>query len=103
MAGAGGFVDGRRILINDQPVLQRLIPEQGFYPDGIWTAPTDDVLRRDIERSMTCGFNGARLHQKVFEKHFLYWADKLGYLVWGESPNAGYDNGREGFSAFVNE
>jgi hypothetical protein len=96
-------INGRRILINDQPVFQRLILDQGFYPDGIWTAPTDDELKRDIERSMACGFNGARLHQKVFEKRFLYWADKLGYLVWSESPNAGYDNRREGFAAFVNE
>jgi hypothetical protein len=96
-------IDGRRILINDQPVFQRLILDQGFYPDGIWTAPTDDELKRDIERSMACGFNGARLHQKVFEKRFLYWADKLGYLVWGETPNAGYDNRREGYADFVNE
>ena len=96
-------IDGRRILINDRPVFQRLILDQGFYPDGIWTAPNDDELRRDIERSMACGFNGARLHQKVFEKRFLYWADKLGYLVWGESPNAGYRSRREGFAAFVNE
>lgn len=76
-------IDGRRILINDQPVFQRLILDQGFYPDGIWTAPSDDELKRDIELAMACGFNGARLHQKVFEKRFLYWADKLGYLVWG--------------------
>ena len=96
-------IDGRRILINDQPVFQRLILDQGFYPDGIWTAPTDEALKKDIELAMACGFNGARLHQKVFEKRFLYWADKLGYLVWGESPNCGYNNGREGFAAFVNE
>lgn len=96
-------IDGRRILINDKPVFQRLILDQGFYPDGIWTAPTDDELRLDIERAMACGFNGARLHQKVFEKRFLYWADKLGYLVWGETPNAGYNNSREGYADFINE
>lgn len=96
-------IDGRRILINDQPVFQRLILDQGFYPEGIWTAPTDEALKKDIELAMACGFNGARLHQKVFEPRFLYWADKLGYLVWGESPNCGYNNGREGFAAFVNE
>jgi hypothetical protein len=96
-------IDGRRILINDQPVFQRLILDQGFYPDGIWTAPSDEELRSDIERAMACGFNGARLHQKVFEKRFLYWADKLGYLVWGETSNAGYDNRREGFANYVNE
>ena len=96
-------IDGRRILINDKPVFQRLILDQGFYPEGIWTAPSDEALKKDIERSMACGFNGARLHQKVFEPRFLYWADKLGYLVWGEYPNAGYGNQREGYAAFANE
>ena len=79
------------ILINDKPIFQRLVLDQGFYPDGIWTAPTDDDLRRDIEISQKAGFNGARLHEKVFEPRFLYWADKLGYLVWGEYPNWGLD------------
>ena len=96
-------IDGRKILINDQPVFQRLILDQGFYPDGLWTAPSDAALKRDIELSMECGYNGARLHQKVFEPRFLYWADRLGYMVWGEYPNAGYNNQREGFSAVVNE
>lgn len=82
-------VQGAAILINGQPIFQRLILDQGFYPDGIWTAPSDAELRADIERSMACGFNGARLHQKVFEPRFLYWADKLGYLVWGEYPSFG--------------
>jgi beta-galactosidase/beta-glucuronidase len=96
-------IDGRKILINDKPVFQRLILDQGFYPDGLWTAPSDEALKRDIELSMECGYNGARLHQKVFEPRFLYWADQLGYMVWGEYPNAGYDNQREGFSAVANE
>ena len=82
-------IQGAAILINGKPVFQRLILDQGFYPDGIWTAPTDAALRRDIELSQACGYNGARLHQKVFEPRFLYWADKLGYLVWGEYPNWG--------------
>ena len=84
-------IDGTRILINGKPVFQRLILDQGFYPDGIWTAPTDEALKRDIELSKACGYNGARLHQKVFEPRFLYWADKLGYLVWGEYPSWGAD------------
>ena len=96
-------IDGRKILINDKPVFQRLILDQGFYPDGLWTAPSDAALKKDIELSMACGYNGARLHQKVFEPRFLYWADKLGYMVWGEYPNAGYNNQKEGFSAVVNE
>jgi hypothetical protein len=96
-------LEGRKILINGKPVFQRLILDQGFYPEGLWTAPTDAALQQDIEMSMACGYNGARIHQKVFEPRFLYWADKLGYLVWGEYPNAGYHNQREGFSAVVNE
>ena len=52
---------------------------------------------------MACGYNGARLHQKVFEPRFLYWADKLGYLVWGEFPNWGYNNKPEGYAAYVTE
>jgi len=82
-------IDGNRILINNKPVFQRLILDQGFYPDGIYTAPSDEALKRDIELSMAAGFNGARLHQKVFEPRFLYWADKLGYLVWGEFADWG--------------
>ncbi|MEI6676934.1 MAG: glycoside hydrolase family 2 TIM barrel-domain containing protein, partial [Verrucomicrobiota bacterium] len=96
-------IDGRKILINGKPVFQRLILDQGFYPDGLWTAPSDEALKNDIVMSMACGYNGARLHQKVFEPRFLYWADKLGYLLWGEYPNAGYGNQRDGFSAVVNE
>ncbi len=96
-------IDGRKILINGKPVFQRLILDQGFYPEGLWTAPSDEALKNDIEMSMACGYNGARLHQKVFEPRFLYWADKLGYMVWGEYPNAGYGNQPQGFSGVVNE
>ena len=84
-------IDGAAILINGKPVFQRLVLDQGFYPEGIWTAPSDEALRNDIWLSQAAGFNGARLHQKVFEPRFLYWADKLGYLVWGEFPNWGLD------------
>lgn len=84
-------IQGERVLINDKPLFQRLVLDQGFYPEGVYTAPTEEALRRDIELSLSCGFNGARLHQKVFEPRFLYWADKLGYLVWGEYPDWGID------------
>ena len=85
-------IDGKRVLINHKSVFQRLVLDQGFYPDGIYTAPSDDALRSDIELSMAMGFNGARLHEKVFEERFHYWADKLGYLTWGEYPNWGLDH-----------
>ena len=82
-------VEGDRVFLNNQPLYLRLVLDQGFYPDGVWTAPSDEALKRDIELSMSVGFNGARLHQKVFEERFHYWADKLGYLTWGESASWG--------------
>jgi len=96
-------IQGRAILINGRRVFQRLILDQGFYPDGEWTAPSDEELKKDIERSMAAGFNGARLHQKVFEPRYLYWADKLGYLVWGEFPSWGFEFRPENYSNFINE
>ncbi|WP_315795693.1 glycoside hydrolase family 2 protein [Paenibacillus sp. BIC5C1] len=84
-------LDGMAFRINEKSVFQRLVLDQGFYPDGIYTAPSDDDLRKDIEISMGLGFNGARLHEKMFEPRFLYWADQLGYLVWGEHANWGQD------------
>lgn len=80
-------IDGGCVLINGKRVFQRLVLDQGFYPDGIYTAPNDEALRRDIELSVALGFNGARLHEKVFERRYLYHADKMGYLVWGEYGN----------------
>jgi beta-galactosidase/beta-glucuronidase len=95
-------VNGYGIEINRKVVFQRLILDQGFYPDGIYTAPSDAALKRDIQLSMDAGFNGARLHQKVFDPRFLYWADKMGYLVWGEAPDWGLDlTNANGLSAFV--
>ncbi len=84
-------VAGGRVYLNNQPIFLRFVLDQGFYPDGIWTAPSDAALKHDIEMSMAVGFNGARLHQKVFEERFHYWADKLGYLTWGETSSWGCD------------
>lgn len=85
-------IEGHKFLINDRPVFQRLVLDQGFYPDGIYTAPSDKELCADIERSIDMGFNGARLHEKIFEERFLYHCDRLGYIVWGEFPNWGLDH-----------
>lgn len=84
-------INGRAINLNGQPVFQRLVLDQGYYPDGVLTAPSDEALKRDIELSLAVGFNGARLHQKVFEERFLYHADTMGYLVWGEFPDWGWE------------
>ena len=77
-------IDRKAIKLNGEVVFQRLVLDQGYYPDGIMTAPNDEALQTDIELSLAAGFNGARLHQKVFEERFLYHADKMGYLLWGE-------------------
>jgi beta-galactosidase/beta-glucuronidase len=75
---------GGRLLLNGEPYIQRLILDQGYHPDSLLTAPTDRDLRRDIELAKAMGFNGARKHQKVEDPRWLYWADVLGFLVWGE-------------------
>lgn len=97
-------VEGGYFLLNNKPYYQRLILDQGYYPDGIWTAPSDEALKNDILLSMACGFNGARLHQKTFEERYYYWADKLGYLTWSESASWGLDiNNEEAARNFISE
>ena len=88
-------ISGKSIRINGETVFQRLVLDQGYYPEGLMTAPSDEALLNDIKLSMDAGFNGARLHQKVFEERFLYHADHLGYMVWGEFG----DWGARGLSA----
>ena len=82
-------IEGNKFYLNNKSIFMRMVLDQGFYPDGIWTAPSDAALKKDIELSMAAGFNSARLHQKVFEERFHYWADKLGYLTWGEFADWG--------------
>ena len=75
--------DGK-FYLNGKSVFQRLVLDQGYYPEGITTAPTEAHLIRDIQCGLDAGFNGARMHQKVFEPRYIYHADRLGYMVWGE-------------------
>lgn len=89
-------IAGGQFFLNNKPFYQRLVLDQGYYPDGLWTAPDDAALKRDIELSKSAGFNGARLHQKVFEQRYYYWADTLGYICWSESPSWGLDYNTEG-------
>lgn len=79
------------VFLNHEPLYMRLVLDQGYYPDSVITAPSDEALKGDVLRAKAMGFNGARLHQKMFEPRFLYWADKLGYVVWGEHGNWGMD------------
>ncbi len=76
------------ILLNGEPIYLKTVLDQGYWPDGGMTAPTDEALRADVEWTKQFGFNGARKHQKVEDPRWLYWCDKLGLLVWGEMANA---------------
>lgn len=95
--------DGKTFLLNGKKIFLRMILDQGFYPDGIYTAKTEENLINDIKLSQKAGFNGARLHQKVFEERFLYHCDKMGYLVFAEFPDAGIDKQEEHYLAVARE
>lgn len=76
------------VFLNNRPYYQKLVLDQGYWPTGLLTAPDDHDFVKDIELSKEMGFNGCRKHQKVSDPRFLYWADKMGYLVWGECAAA---------------
>lgn len=80
-------VDGK-FYLNNYPYYMKLVLDQGYFPDGNLTPPSDNAIRQDIELAKQMGFNGARKHQKVEDPRFLYWCDKLGFLAWGEMANA---------------
>lgn len=77
-----------RFMLNGRPYPLRLVLDQGYWPDTLMTAPSDDALRRDVELAKALGFNGVRKHQKIEDPRYLYWADRLGLLVWEEMPSA---------------
>ncbi len=81
-------LDSGKFLLNDKPTYLAMVLDQGYWPDGGMTAPTDAALRADVEWCKRFGFNGARKHQKIEDPRWLYWCDKLGLLTWGEMPNA---------------
>jgi len=75
-----------RLLLNNQFVFQIGVLNQGYWPDGIYTAPTDEALRFDLEQAKALGYNLVRLHMKVEPARWYYWADKLGLMVWQDMP-----------------
>ena len=76
-----------RFMLNGRPYPLRLVLDQGYWPDTLLAAPSDDALRRDVELAKALGFNGVRKHQKIEDPRYLYWADRLGLLVWEEMPS----------------
>lgn len=82
-------IDGTRLLLNGRPIFQRLVLDQGYWPESLMTAPSDAALERDIRLALQAGFNGARVHEKVAEERYLYHADRLGYMLWGEFADWG--------------
>jgi beta-galactosidase/beta-glucuronidase len=83
-------VENGTVCLNNRPYYMKTVLDQGYFPDGLLTAPSDDALRHDVELTKAMGFNGARKHQKIEDPRYLYWCDRLGLLVWGEMANA-YD------------
>jgi Glycosyl hydrolases family 2, TIM barrel domain len=77
-----------RILLNGRPYMLRMVLDQGYWPETGLTAPSDEAFKKDVELVKAMGFNGVRKHQKIESPRFLYWADKLGLLVWEEMPSA---------------
>ena len=81
-------VDGHHFVLNGRPYPLRLVLDQGYWPETGLTAPDDAALRLDVELAKAMGFNGVRKHQKIEDPRYLYWADRLGLLVWTEMPSA---------------
>lgn len=81
-------VQGSHFLLNGRPLRLRMVLDQGYWPESGLTAPDDAALRRDVELAKAMGLNGVRKHQKIEDPRYLYWADRLGLLVWEEMPSA---------------
>ncbi|WNS43769.1 sugar-binding domain-containing protein [Paenibacillus sp. MMS20-IR301] len=95
-------VENGVLCLNNHPYYQRLALDQGYFPEGLLTAPSDGDLQNDVQWAKDLGFNGVRKHQKTEDPRFLYWCDKLGLLVWSEAANA-YDYSREYVRRFTKE
>lgn len=77
-------IDDGEILLNNKPIYQKLVLDQGYWPESITTPPSDEAIKKDLKLAKKMGFNGVRKHQKIEDDRFYYWADKLGLLVWAE-------------------
>jgi beta-galactosidase/beta-glucuronidase len=81
-------IENGQVMLNNRPYYMKLVLDQGYFPQGILTPPSDEDIKKDVELTKEMGFNGARKHQKIEDPRYLYWTDKLGLLVWGEMANS---------------
>ena len=77
-----------RFCLNHRPIYLKFLLDQGYWPESLLTPPSDEAIQYDIRMAKEMGFNGVRKHQKVEDPRFLYWADRMGFLVSGEMANA---------------
>ncbi|QHT62306.1 glycoside hydrolase family 2 [Paenibacillus lycopersici] len=95
-------IAGGKLCLNNRPYYLRMVLDQGYFPDGILTPPSDEAIKRDVELTKAMGFNGARKHQKLEDPRWLYWCDMLGLAVWSEAANA-FEYSDEYVRRFTNE
>ncbi len=95
-------IDDGKILLNGAPLYQRLILDQGYWPDSHLTPPSEEKLIEDIDKVQALGYNGVRKHQKIEDERFLYWCDVKGLLVWSEAA-ATYQYGDAAVEMFTRE
>jgi len=95
-------VENGNVLLNNIPLYQRLILDQGYWKDSHLTPPSEEAILEDIDKILEMGFNGVRKHMKVEDQRFLYWADKKGLLVWSEMA-ATYEFSDEAVQSFTEE
>jgi beta-galactosidase/beta-glucuronidase len=81
-------VEGDRFVLNGRPLPLRLVLDQGYWPESGMSGANDESFRTDVQIAKAMGFNGVRKHQKIENPRYLYWADRLGLLVWEEMPSA---------------
>ena len=93
---------GRRLLLNDRPIYMRAVLAQNYWPESHLAAPSAHALRREVELIKELGFNAARIHQKAEDPRFLYWADRLGVMIWAETASA-YEFTPRAIAALTNE
>lgn len=95
-------INNGQVELNNRPIYQKLLLDQGYWPDTMLTPPSDEAMLEDIDKTLKMGFNGVRKHQKIEDERFLYWCDKKGLLVWSEMA-ATYEFADEAVDNFTRE